>query len=183
MSVSVTNHAWVKDWPFLRPGVCLVYVGTHFLMLLDDGVTSDGFDDYMNEIDRVTAAAPDDFSGASIFHMRESAWWSSLSIGEKTARLKRFGDFSAKHAQKLRKNVPISVTVAVSAMTRAVLRTMNALSPAAVPRSVAATAEEAWIAVRRAFPTLDVAAHLDVHERLVAARAPGLAGSLRRRQR
>jgi hypothetical protein len=173
-----TRQPWVSDWPFVRPGVVMTYLGPHFLMLLDDGVTPRIFDEYMEQLERVCGSTPRDFRGSVTFHLRPSAWWETLSLREKTQRIKLFADLLARHETDLKKVVPLSVSVTHSLLARVAQRTIDAVRTPAVPRSVVSTAEAGWSAVQRHFPELDCGAVLEAHAELVARHVPGLAESL-----
>lgn len=162
---------WAQTWPFFRPGLCLAYFGPHLVTILGGGATRDGFADYLSEVDRVIRAWPEDWRGCTVIHLDRNEAWKRMSLSERSGFMKEWAELLGKHREKLGRTIAYSATICPGALARAVVRTVNVIRPPSMPTGIVATIPEAWQAVRRTFPELDVAEHAKAHEALLRASA------------
>jgi hypothetical protein len=181
-SLLATQKEWAPNYPFVRPGLCMHHFGDHFVLLSGEGLTAEGFAAQMDEVERLIVAGPE-VPLAQVIHLGASRWMAELSLSEKTAGVKRWAAVATRHEQRLRKLLKVGAIISTTTLARAMLRTVLALRPPVAPTIVCSTAAEAWTAVKRVFPAVDVEVYTAAHEQLAAKHVPSLVESIRARKR
>jgi hypothetical protein len=106
-----TRQPWVPDWPVIRPGLVMTYLGPHLLLLMDDGMTAKTYREFLDQLTQLCANVDLQARGASIIHYRDSQWWRALSLNEKSGYLKEFMGILSKNETQVRTTVPVAISV------------------------------------------------------------------------